>query len=157
MVEQEIAHTIAKEAEDMERSREEARRTAGEFPTLNGPGNTSHNLLPAPQPSHKVLSLNSKTKRVTVSYTTVSRPTTPATRSTDSPNAESNLERVPPPARQQIYITDPIDNNRPWLDSRGLVLNYIPEPKQNPVSIQKNRKKKGKDSEPTRYVPGSGT
>lgn len=61
----ELAETTGKEEEELERLAEEARQKAGAFPILLKQG-TSPSASASPQ-SHKVLSLNAKTKKVMVS------------------------------------------------------------------------------------------
>ena len=125
---------------------EEARRAAGAFPTLagspgSGPGTPTHPsqshrpLVPIqPQPqTHKVLSLNSKTKKVMISsYTKTPSPSTsrPISRA-ESADFEPELTRVPRP-RGEVEFVGKLDTTRPWANLRDgdNAVRYIAPPKE---------------------------
>ena len=138
-----LAEVIAKEEEEAEHAREEARQAAGAFPTLNS-ANVSQ-TPPSQQPqAHKVLSLNSKTKRVTVSsYTPAPKPARPSTLS-DEKEREPSPERVPPPLSEMAIARKPPDSGRPWQDMRGdgfvRPLTYVRDPHSDKEQLKKERK-----------------
>ncbi|KAF9236752.1 hypothetical protein BU15DRAFT_89038 [Melanogaster broomeanus] len=115
-LEEELSRQIAKEEAERQRAIDEARIAAGAFPML--PGSQSPRASPPPPPqTHKVLSLNSKTKRVTVSsYTNSPVPSRPASRSEDVVPEEQ--QRVPPPPHPA----------RPWVNLRVGELRYVAAP-----------------------------
>ncbi|KAI6025476.1 hypothetical protein EDC04DRAFT_2722293 [Pisolithus marmoratus] len=76
-----------------------------------------------PQSSHKVLSLNSTTKKVTISSYT----NTPISSCPLSPSPEE-LCRIPPP-REIGYVKQPQDPEHPWKNMQFPNLQYIPAPK----------------------------
>ncbi|KAI6039973.1 hypothetical protein EDC04DRAFT_2680847 [Pisolithus marmoratus] len=74
-----------------------------------------------PQSSHKVLSLNSTTKKVTVSSYT----NTPISSRPPSPSPEEP-RRIPP--REIGYMKQPPDPEHPWKNMQFPDLQYIPPP-----------------------------
>ena len=108
-LESQISERLAKEERDREQAVEEARKAAGAFPTLvagvsasptgNGPvGGTASPRPMAPNQSHKVLSLNAKTKKVTISsYSQSPVPSRPSSR---AEHDEQEPVRVPKPTAQ---------------------------------------------------------
>ncbi|EJF60567.1 hypothetical protein DICSQDRAFT_155699 [Dichomitus squalens LYAD-421 SS1] len=127
-----ISEAIAKEEEGRARAIQEARAAEGAFPTLSaasrastpGSGSDSQASHPVNQ-THKVLSLNSKTRKIKVeSYTppAISR----AASAERVKQAEPEHKRVPaPPAEVVISRTQP-DPQRPWTNTRGLNVTYVP-------------------------------
>ncbi|KAH8091441.1 hypothetical protein DFH11DRAFT_1887730, partial [Phellopilus nigrolimitatus] len=91
--------------------------------------------------AHEVLSLNAKTKRVTVASYTPPRPPAPATflnsgasGGEDSATVEDPPPvRVPPPGRAVPHARGRPDATRPWADVRGdgfvRTLTYVREPR----------------------------
>ncbi|KDQ50400.1 hypothetical protein JAAARDRAFT_42030 [Jaapia argillacea MUCL 33604] len=131
-LEDEIGETIAKEIEAREKAIEEARRAAGAFPSLSGSSSPASSLLALPQSdssvrsanqTHKVLSLNQKTKRVTVSSYT----STPAHSRPQSVKEEEDEEpsRMPAPPSEVEYVRGKADPSRPWADLRGDVVGPV--------------------------------
>jgi hypothetical protein len=127
-LESELASTRAREAEARERAVEEAQKVAGAFPVLSVPGTT-----PSPTPSpivapqaHKVLSLNSKTKKVTISsYSPGS--SRPASRGLSEAEVEEELVRIPPPlGADTVYAKRWVGAERPWENLRGEGAMYVP-------------------------------
>ncbi|KAK0203217.1 hypothetical protein DFS33DRAFT_1262235 [Desarmillaria ectypa] len=110
----EIAALIQRE----EQQREWAREAAGAFPSLGG-GSGSGRVTPVPAPiQHKVLSVNSKTKKVTVSTPVPSRP--------ESPEEEDDeLLRVPPPPEGVVYAKRAVDPARPFANYAGEAARYV--------------------------------
>ncbi|KAJ7911639.1 hypothetical protein B0H13DRAFT_1581078, partial [Mycena leptocephala] len=123
-LEEQLAETLTKEALLRERAAEEARRAAGAFPTLR-------NAVPACTPSpaapqtRTVMSLNSKTKKVTVSsFSTPSpSPSRPASR---AESIEEPLKVGKPPAQVPFVAVAKQDLLRPWRDLMGGGAEYIP-------------------------------
>ena len=128
-----ITETLSKEEEERARAIQEARAAEGAFPTLSaaasrastpGSGSDSQTSHPVNQ-THKVLSLNSKTRKVKVeSYTppAISR----AASVEKIKQAEPEYKRVPaPPAEVFVLRTQP-DPQRPWANTRGLNVTYVP-------------------------------
>ena len=167
-----IADTLAKEEQARDQAIEEARKAAGAFPALasanasttslhsNSGANTPPSSLDAHpvNQSHKVLSLNAKTKRVTVaSYTTPSRLVG------KSPGRETPTEpepiRVPRPPQEVLFFSQIADSSRPWINARSSDLVYIPPPKEPSSSeaSQSKRKKKGPKTQPSQSQATSGS
>jgi len=123
-----LALTLAREAEARERVAQEAQKAAGAFPVLSVQGITPS---PAPPPivapqAHKVLSLNSKTKMVTVSsYSPGS--SRPVSRGHEETEAEDEPVRVPQPlGADVVYAKRLVSKERPWENFRGERATYIP-------------------------------
>ncbi|KII87036.1 hypothetical protein PLICRDRAFT_176843 [Plicaturopsis crispa FD-325 SS-3] len=123
-VEEQIADTLSREEDARERAAEEARRAVGAFPTLAGGAPTPAGA-PAPNQTHKVLSLNSKTKKVTVSSFT-KPPPRPVSRAEEE--IEDEPDRLPPPPSEVLYATRKPDPARPWLRLRDENVRYVPPP-----------------------------
>lgn len=126
-LESELAETLAREAEARKIAAEEAQKAAGAFPVLSAKG-VAPSLPPpplvAPQ-AHKVLSLNSKTKQVTVSSYSPG-PSRPVSRGLPEREAEDEPVRVPPPSADVIYARKRVSAERPWENLRGEETLYIP-------------------------------
>lgn len=140
-----LDETTAKEVAARERAIEEAKRQAGAFPTLSGAPPTGKPIVPQPQ-THKVLSFDSKTKKVLVSsYTSTPVSSRPASRS-GTEDGELPIVRVPPPPAEVIYVHSAIDPARPWANLRTESPKYVALPAQTegPSSNRKGRRKKGK-------------
>lgn len=124
---EEISKQVAKEEEERSRVVQQARDAEGAFPVL--PGFATSPVLSSGTPSrptvqtHKILSLNSKTKKYTVSsYTNTPVSSRPVSR------AESEVEEVhrvaaPPPEINFVKRTP--DRNHPWTNMR-MELFYVP-------------------------------
>ncbi|KAI6007956.1 hypothetical protein EDC04DRAFT_2498779, partial [Pisolithus marmoratus] len=125
---EELRGQVAKEEEERNRAIEEALKAEGTFPMLPGASGTQGARRPAgkgtatgPQSSHKVLSLNSITKKVTIlSYTN-----TPVSSRRPSP-APEEPHRTPPPPREISYVKQPPDLEHPWQNMQFPDLQYIP-------------------------------
>jgi len=125
---EEISKQIAKEEEEKERVVQEAREAEGAFPVLLGsgtspsPSNTPFRPLAQ---THKVLSLNSKTKKYTVSsYTNTPVSSRPASRA----ESEEEIHRVAAPPPEVDYVKSSSNRNRPWSNMRIEDLHYVPPP-----------------------------
>ncbi|KAJ7055813.1 hypothetical protein C8F01DRAFT_1157777 [Mycena amicta] len=124
-----LAETLAGEDRARAQAAAEARRAVGAFPTLSG------TPAPAPPPQSQqsqtrtVLSLNSKTKRITVSaYSPAS--SAPSSRPA-SPSADPELDppRIPPPPSAVAFVSGArVDASRPYLDLSGNGAVYVPPP-----------------------------
>jgi len=177
-IEQELSDTLLKEERDREHLIEEARRAAGAFPTLQGSAPPFNPLgLPSGldshpiNQSHKVLSLNSKTKKIKVSTKTTPLPT-----SVSMPSSfplepiEKISPRVPKPPSEVPFIDSaqmvkhPGDPTRPWAPFlEDLRVTYVSLPKTPSASVVRDEggggggdgggKSKGKRN---MVVPGSG-
>jgi predicted RNA-binding Zn-ribbon protein involved in translation (DUF1610 family) len=162
-IELQISEQLAKEAEEREQAIENARQAAGAFPTLAGGTPPPLPLSkPQPQQAHKVISLNSKTKKVVVSSYRASPP--PPTSTPVSVQEEDIPIREPPPPTEVSYAKARINPSRPWADLRqgARVVRYVPGPKKENVEpVKKSRRNRGKgkaqaESQVARVVPGSG-
>ena len=137
-----IAETLAKEEDERARAVQEARAAAGAFPTLSAsasasaaasrastPGSGSETQALAGHPAnqtHKVLSLNPKTKRVKVeSYTPPAAISRAASKEKVKP-AEPEYKRVPAPPGEVVVSRTQPDAQRPWANVRGLNVTYVP-------------------------------
>jgi len=131
-LEEQISACLAKEERDREQEREHARQAAGNFPALRGPHNGAPvatflpRLSPPLNQTHKVLSLNSKTKKVTVSsYAASPAPAHPHSHAED---IEEEPVRVPKPPSEAAFAAK-LDHSRPWTNltcEDGI--EYIPRP-----------------------------
>ncbi|CDO68185.1 hypothetical protein BN946_scf184938.g37 [Trametes cinnabarina] len=123
-----IADTIAREEEERQRAAQEARSAEGAFPTLSVAA--SRVSCPDAQSSHpvnqthKVLSLDSKTRKVKVS--TFTPPAVSRNTSTEklSKEVEPEHKRVPPPPAEVVCASAP-SSQRPWANMRGLDVSYV--------------------------------
>ena len=136
-----IADTLAKEEDERARAVQEARAAAGAFPTLSAsasasaaasrastPGSGSDTQALAGHPTnqtHKVLSLNPKTKRVKVESYTPPAATSRAA-SKGKPAEEPEYKRVPAPPGEVVVSGTQLDAQRPWANVRGLNVTYVP-------------------------------
>ncbi|KAJ7904633.1 hypothetical protein B0H14DRAFT_2312648, partial [Mycena olivaceomarginata] len=127
-IEEQIAETLTKEALLRERAAEEARRAVGAFPTL---GNTTPSRLPpapaAPQ-TRTVMSLNSKTKKVTVSSFSTPSPSSSRPVSRAESIDEEPVRVHAPPTEVPFAAAAKQDPLRPWKDLSGGGAVYIPPP-----------------------------
>ncbi|KAI0072056.1 hypothetical protein K474DRAFT_1568459, partial [Panus rudis PR-1116 ss-1] len=142
-IEEEIHETLLKEEQERERAVEEARQAAGAFPALAPSSSTStplHAAAAASHPgslqhhpvnqSHKVLSLNSKTRKIKVSSYNAAPPMNTAaiskgTVATTEPK-EKIPPKVPPPPREVPVASGPPNPERPWARLDGEVATYVP-------------------------------
>ncbi|KAF7296225.1 zf-C2HC5 domain-containing protein [Mycena chlorophos] len=122
-----LADTLASEDRARLQAAEEARRAIGAFPTLSGAPPTAVPALQQPQ-TRTVLSLNSKTKRVTVSaYTKVASTPSSSAPSSRPVTPELDPPRVPAPASTVAFATRArVDAARPFIDLSGNGAVYIP-------------------------------
>lgn len=126
-VEKELQETLQREEDERRKKEQERQRIEGGFPTLESAGlSTNLAVQAAPPQAHKVLSLNSKTKRVVVSSYTEKPKRTPSSSQAgsraDSPvDLEASLPpRVPPPPSQVPLFTISANKlkDRPWANAR---------------------------------------
>lgn len=154
-----LATTIFQEAEDRERAIDEARKAAGAFPTLSGYSTPSQSSSPGPdsRPSnqaHKVLSLNSKTKKVTVSSYTTTPIHSRAVSRNESP-VEQEPVRIAPPIQEVGYAKKRPNAVVAWENLLDGGAKYIPlsasseeaEIKENLGKKRRRNKGKGKENE----------
>ncbi|KAI1785153.1 hypothetical protein LXA43DRAFT_1118165 [Ganoderma leucocontextum] len=127
-LETQIADTLATEEGERARAIQEARAAQGAFPTLSaspaasrastpGPGADPQAAHPVNQ-THKVLSLNPKTKRVKVESYTPPAISRAASTEKVKQAAEREYKRV------VVSRTQP-DAQRPWANVRGLNVTYV--------------------------------
>ncbi|KAG8858009.1 hypothetical protein FRB96_005500 [Tulasnella sp. 330] len=164
-LEDEKAHQLAVEAEQREHERIERQRQkeiqagGGAFPSLAAStGSGSSPLQGRATPtndggggSHKVLSLNSRTKHVTVRTITpsTSAPTSrPASRAATAEELaeKERLKPVPPRPDEINYVKDAsAPGDRPWMNLCGPTLTYIPvEPDPSSLPAPGEKKKRAK-------------
>ncbi|EED78342.1 predicted protein [Postia placenta Mad-698-R] len=145
-----IVDTLAREEAARERAAEEARTAAGAFPVLaptsNAPGADRLAAHPANQ-SHKVLSLNPKTKRVTVaSYRAPSPAARPQGKGKGKERTDEEDERrVPPPPQVVVHSAMDVGVDNPWTNLRGGRATYVPSPIKG-RGEGKGRRDKGKQN-----------
>ncbi|KAG0705663.1 hypothetical protein DFH29DRAFT_799617 [Suillus ampliporus] len=122
-LDEEISKQIAKEGEQRERVVQQARDAEGAFPVLPG---SATSAVPSSTPSrqtHKVLSLNSKTKQYIVSsYTNTPVSSRPASRA----ESEEEVHRIVAPPQEVDYVKSTPDRNHPWSNMRMEDLRYVP-------------------------------
>lgn len=127
-LEDRLSETLAKEEADRQRVVEEARAAQGAFPTLSrattpGSGSDSPAAHPVNQ-THKVLSLDAKTRRVKVSsYTPPAISRAPSAEKVKQ--AEPEYKRVPAPP-SEVVCSPAVPSQRPWTNTRGLNVTYVP-------------------------------
>ncbi|KAL0955258.1 hypothetical protein HGRIS_004150 [Hohenbuehelia grisea] len=146
-----IADTLAHEAAARARAQEEQRRAVGDFPSLGGPtapgvpSSADSALRPPPQ-AHKVLSLNSKTKRVVISsYTPSPTPSRPPSRSDAKEEVQTRVNRPP---NEVAYSREPLQPARPWANVVGDAIVYRPPVKDaKPKGEGKRRRKQNRPAE----------
>lgn len=142
----ELAEQLAREEAERIKAIEEARAVEGAFPMLHGPqaqmqmARTSR-TPPPPSTTRTVLSLNSETKRVTVSSYSAPKVTLsrPASRGQDREEEEG---RVTGPPGEVRYVKESPDPGRPWKNTRVGDVRYIPVPGETTADPGKQRRKK---------------
>ncbi|KAH9889006.1 hypothetical protein C8Q73DRAFT_709253 [Cubamyces lactineus] len=128
-----VDETLAKEEEERQRAIQAARNAEGAFPTLSaaasragtpGPGSDAQTSHPVNQ-THKVLSLDSKTRKVKVSSYTPPAISRAASTERTAKEVEPEHKRVPaPPA--EVVCSSAANSQRPWANMRGLNVTYVP-------------------------------
>jgi uncharacterized Zn finger protein (UPF0148 family) len=108
-IQNQIHDTLSREEAERIQIEEDARKAAGAFPTLLSSSNPQPHPTPPripapPHGQHKVLSLNSKTKRAVLT-TTTTRPSPPAS-TTPSRPASPPVVRIPPPLGQTCSLQE---------------------------------------------------
>ncbi|KAJ7483877.1 hypothetical protein B0H11DRAFT_1723270 [Mycena galericulata] len=122
-----IAETLTSEALLRERAAEEARRAAGGFPTLGNTTSSHHPHPPTAPQARTVMSLNSKTKKVTVSsFTTTPVSSRPVSRAEFI--EEEPVRVAKPPSEVPFAAAAKQDPLRPWKDLGGGGAIYIHAP-----------------------------
>ncbi|KAH7911085.1 hypothetical protein BJ138DRAFT_1151530 [Hygrophoropsis aurantiaca] len=129
MLEEEMSTQISREEEARAQAIEAARNAAGAFPVLPGQqpsANPKGLSLPPPPQTHKVLSLNAKTKKYTLSsYTNTPSPSRPASR---AESEDDEPHRVPAPPPEPPYAKGKPDPIHPWQNTKVGSMRYIPLP-----------------------------
>lgn len=149
-LETQIHDTLAKEERSRQEAVENARKAAGAFPTLSGAPPVLAHAAAGPLASHpvnqthKVLSLNSKTRKIKVE----SRRTLPAQAASPAPSSDAEnqiVEKVPPriphPPHDVVIPPKPPVSERLWARLDNVNVLYTPPPK---AAGQKNAKTTGK-------------
>ncbi|KAJ3479298.1 hypothetical protein NLI96_g9159 [Meripilus lineatus] len=146
-LDQELEETLRKEEAERERLAQQIQKAQSEFPSLPGTRTPSRSpssqslkaQQPPPQTSHKVLSINPKSKKVIIS-SKVKATSIPASISAspsqDSVSAEPR--RIPRPSPEVIYSSKEPDSGRPWAPMLRPRVTYIP-----PASIVSPTPSKG--------------
>ena len=134
-LEAQIEETLAKEEAGRQRAIQEARAAEGAFPTLSAaasragtpvPGSDAQGSHPVNQ-THKVLSLDSKTRKVKLSsYTPPAVSRTASAEKVKVKVAEPEYTRVPAPPAEVPYSSGPPNSHRAWANTRGLNVTYVP-------------------------------
>ncbi|KAI0766885.1 hypothetical protein BD413DRAFT_480500 [Trametes elegans] len=132
MLDARIAETMAKEEEEWQRQLQAARSAEGAFPTLSaagtraGPGAADAQSAHPVNQTHKVLSLDAKTRRVKVaSYAPPAASRAAASAEKRAREAEPEYKRVPAPPAEVVCAPAPA-GERPWANMRGLNAAYVP-------------------------------
>ncbi|TRM63027.1 hypothetical protein BD626DRAFT_497358 [Schizophyllum amplum] len=146
-LESELAATRAREEAAVVRAEQEARARAGAFPTLSGAAPPMRTPSPAQNQAHKVLSLNSRTKKATVTTFTPAPPPPPPAQQQQEAPAEPEPVRVPPPPSEPHYSRKKADPQRPWKNLMGEGARYVPPPKEREGGQGKRRRRKGKEAQ----------
>lgn len=128
-----IDEILAKEDADRQRVIQDARAAEGAFPTLSaaasrastpGSGSDAQGSHPVNQ-THKVLSLDSKTRRVKVSSYTPPAVSRTASAEKVKVVPEPEYKRVPAPPAEVVVAAGLSDPQRPWANARGLNVTYV--------------------------------
>lgn len=135
-LEGELAEQLAREEAERQRAIEEARAAEGAFPMLPGlqvqmQMSRTSRTPPPPPPSaitRTVLSLNSETKRVTVS--SYSTPTVTLSRPASRAEDREEEGRVPGPAGEVSRVMEAWDPGRPWRNVCAEDVRYVPLPRE---------------------------
>ncbi|KAJ7035824.1 hypothetical protein C8F04DRAFT_873822, partial [Mycena alexandri] len=126
-LEAQISETLTQEALLRERAAEEARRAVGAFPTLGNTTPPSRSAPPAVPQTRTVMSLNSKTKKVTVSAFVSTPSPSPSRPVSRAESIDEEPVRVAKPPVEVPFVSaakqDPL---RPWKDLSGGGAVYIP-------------------------------
>ncbi|KAI6154988.1 hypothetical protein BKA82DRAFT_76420, partial [Pisolithus tinctorius] len=125
-IQDELCMQVVKEDEERQRAIMEARKAEGTFPMLPSAGGTQgacKGMATGPQSSHKVMSLNNTTKKVTMSSYT----NTPISLHPPSPALEEP-HRIPPPPKEISYVKQPPDPAHPWKNMQFPNLQHVPPP-----------------------------
>lgn len=154
---EQILTRLVKEEQDREREIEDVRRAAGEFPDLKADSVAPVAKLPSPNQTHKVLSLNHGSKKVTVSSYIISpAPSRPLSR---GENIEEQPVRIPKPQSEGTFGAK-LDYTRPWADQKSRDrARYIPKPSR-PIQSGSNEggssqwKKTRRNKKPKEVVDG---
>ncbi|KAL0570375.1 hypothetical protein V5O48_011590 [Marasmius crinis-equi] len=154
-LETQVSDTLAKEAADRERAIEEAKREAGAFPALGSATPSPSSTRPSTPQQHKILSLNSKTKRVVVTTTTTVQKPAPKAEKENEGEPEEEFVRVPPPPSEVAFSKGRPDPNRPWKNVRGGGLKYVSSEKERQKK-KEERKQRKKDKGKERAGAGQG-
>jgi hypothetical protein len=160
-LESEKANVLAKEAAQREAERlrrQEIEATAsggGAFPVL--PGTRISATTPSSSTGGKVLSLNSKTRKVTVTPLISPARTPPPKTRPDEVESEQSAAKIavsPPSDQIDHFPSNALDPNRKWKDLRGEGLMYLAAPKPTDRSRGAEgsksggrRRRKGKESQ----------
>ena len=155
-IQDQIRDTLSCEEAERIQVEEDARKAAGAFPALHPSSNSQPHPTPPRAPvipqaqQHKVLSLNSKTKRAVLTTTTTTpRPSPPAS-TTPSRPASPPVVRIPPPLGADVlFAKETVRPDRPWenllLRREGQECIYVPPPTANkPQTSLKGGKAKEK-------------
>jgi len=122
-LERSLFDAIKKEAEERQRAIEEAHKAAGAFPALPGTSTTNWGQSRSSNQPHKVLSLNAKSKKMTLlSYT----PNPTSSSRFHIPQEVEKEFRVPPPPAEVKYARSKPNPNQPWRHIEGGNVYYIP-------------------------------
>lgn len=142
-VEEELKQVLESEENERIREQQERERAAGAFPSLAM--TTENDQLRTPVQSAHVLSINSKTKKATLS--------TFSTKPMSSPlpvQVKEKTVRISPPPSEVDYLkgsgSEPLTN---WKNLRGESCTYVPLPTsgtQNTPNNKSAKNKKGKDA-----------
>jgi hypothetical protein len=147
-IQDQIHDTLSREEAERIQVEEVARKAAGAFPALLSSSNSQpHSTPPRTQAppqaqQHKVLSLNSKTKRaVLMTTTTTPRPSPPAS-TTPSRPASPPVVRIPPPLGADVlFARETVRPDRPWenliLRREGQEYIYVPLPTAKTLPMSK--------------------
>lgn len=139
-LEGELVEQMTKEEAARQKAIEEARAAEGAFPTLAG--SQMARTPRAPTPTRTVLSLNSETKRVTVSsYSAPTVTSRPASRVED----REEEGRVSGPLGEVSCVAEALDPGRPWRNVRAEDLRYVPLPGGTAGDASKRGRRKGKE------------
>lgn len=146
-----IVLTLEKEAAARERAAIEAQQAVGAFPRLAADPSSASSMQQ--EKTHKVMSLNTKSKKITVASYRPAAPRATAPTSVPGP-VEPEEHRVPAPPESVSYATAKIDPASPWVNLRQPRVWYVPMPTKNTPAavdavVKKSRRKKHKEASET--------
>src|SRR6266550_1252547 len=135
-LEKQIRDILDREEREREKEAQDAKKAAGEFPTLLNSMKGGQSFPGGKEAQHKVLSVKSTTtkggaSKIVVSsrsYSSTPVSSRPASRGPDANKEEPGEQmRVPRPGREPKHADRVVGPGRPWENLLGKSVTYVPE------------------------------